>query len=249
MTFAWVAFGFYAALAVAAGLGFWVGLRAQDDPIDRARATTWQTALLALCGLLIGFTFSMAESRFARRKQFLAEEANAIGTTYLRTRMLDDPAGESMRALLRRYVDARLEFVNSAADDRRGSQALRRSSDLENQMWSLVVAAGRAEVRPHMTSLLVQATNQMFDAASIHQAAVESPMPLTVFLVLMLATAAATASIGYACGLEKRPSAHGMIIMPLLLGTVILLVFDLGHPRVGIVRVGDPILVHLKESL
>jgi hypothetical protein len=217
--------------------------------MERSRAATWQTALLALCGLLIGFTFSMAEGRFTRRKQFLAEEANAIGTTYLRTRLLDDPAGEAMRGLLRRYVDARLEFVNSGADDRRIKRALDLSSELESQMWSLAVAAGRAYVRPQMTSLLVQATNQMFDASSLHQAAVESPMPLTVFLVLMLATAAATASIGFGCGLEKRTSTHGMIIMPLLLGTVILLVFDLGHPRVGIMRASDPILVHLKESL
>lgn len=65
MLLAFVALGLFLFLPGASRVGFWLGQRARDDGTERARASTWQSALLALSGLLIGFTFSMAESRFA----------------------------------------------------------------------------------------------------------------------------------------------------------------------------------------
>jgi hypothetical protein len=247
--FAWVALGLLAILVAASRVGYWLGLRARDDQTEKSRATTWQAALLALSALLIGFTFSMAQARFDARKKILLAEANSIGTTYLRTRMLDDAAGEELRALLRRYVDARLAYAESGSDRQRIDEALRQSATLEDQIWSHVVAAGRADRHSVMTSLLVQSTNDMFDAVAAHIAAVESPLPVAVFLVLILATTAATASIGFGCGLDKRASAHGMVAVPLLLAAVILLVFDLAHPRIGILRARDPILIQLRQHL
>jgi len=244
-----VALGIFVVLVAAARLGYWAGRRALDDEMERTRATTWQTSLLALAGLLVGFTFSMAEARFQARKQLVLAEANSIGTTYLRTRMFPNGPGEEIRVLLRQYVDVRQAFLGSGADRRRIDESLRQTSELEAQIWSRVVAIGQSQPQSLMASLLVQATNDMFDAGSAHVAAVESPLPPTVFVVLVFATAAAMASIGFSCGLEKRASPHGMIILPVLLGIVVLLVFDLAHPRLGFLRVSDPILLQLKQSL
>jgi len=249
VVFVAISVGVLLALPGACQLGYWLGRRARDDELERSRATTWQNALLALSGLLIGFTFSMAESRFVARKQVLLAEANAIGTAYLRTRLLDDARAEELRGLLRQYVDARLAFVDSGADRPRVEETLRRSSALENQIWSRAAAAGRAEERSVAVGLLVQAINEMFDDAAAHVTSVESPLPPTVFLVLFLATAAAMAVVGFGCGLEKRMSVHGMLVMPLLLAVVILLVFDLAHPRLGMLRTSDPTLIRLKRSL
>jgi hypothetical protein len=249
MMFAWVALGLLAILLTASRTGYWLGLRARDDQTEKSRATTWQAALLALSALLIGFTFSMAQTRFEARKRILLAEANSIGTTYLRTQLLDNASGEELRALLRRYVDARLAYIGAGADRPRVDEALRQSAALEDQIWTQVVVAGRADRHSPMMSLLVQATNDMFDAAADHVAAVETSLPVAVFLVLVLATAAATASIGFGCGLDKRASRHGMIAVPLLLAAVILLVFDLAHPRIGIIRAHDPILFQLRQRL
>ena len=71
---------------------------------------------------------------------------------------------------------------------------------------------------------------------------------MTVFLVLFFVTAVAMASTGFACAIEARRSVFGMIVMPLLLATVVGLIFDLAHPRIGIVRVHDPVLTRLKQS-
>jgi hypothetical protein len=249
VVFASLAIGLFVILIAAARLGFWFGRRAPDDEMERSRAATWQTALLALAGLLIGFTFSMAESRFAARKQLVLAEANSIGTAYLRTQLLPGAAGAQLQALLRQYVDVRLGFVAAGADRGRMDETLRQSSALEGQIWAQVVAAARAQPQSHLTTLLVQAINEMFDAGSAHVAAVDSPLPPTVFLVLVLATSAAVAAIGFSCGLQKRSSTHGMIVFPVLLGIVVLLVFDLANPRLGFMRVRDPVLTQLKQSM
>ena len=190
----------------------------------------------------------MAQVRYDARKQIVLGEANHIGTTYLRTRLLDDRAGDPLRALLRRYVDARLEFAQAGDDRNRIDDSLRQSATLADEIWSRVVAAGRADAHSTMISLLVQSTNEMIDAGEEHLAAVENPMPRTVFFVLILVTAAAMATVGYECGLEAKMRLLGMLVMPVLLAAVILLVFDIAHPRIGILRVSDPILTRLKQS-
>jgi hypothetical protein len=230
-------------------LGYWVGRRVsrRSDESTKSHAIAWQASLLALAALLIGFTFSMAQARYDARKQIVLDEANAIGTTYLRTRLLDDARGEALRALLRRYVDARRAFGEAGADWGRIDESLRQSSTLGDQIWARVSAAGRADHTP-TAALLVQSTNEMLDAGEAREAALESPLPPTVFVVLVLVTAVAMAAVGYECGLEARMHALGMLVAPLMLAIVIGLVFDLAHPRIGIVRVHDPSLTRLKQS-
>jgi hypothetical protein len=239
----------YVILPAACLAGYRLGHRARARPDEhgRSHAAAWQATLLGLAGLLIGFTFSMAQARFEHRKEIVLSEANNIGTAYLRTRLLDDGQGEPLRALLRRYVDARLVFAEAGGDRARAEASLRESEQVGEQIWTRVSAAGRADRSP-ATALLVQATNEMLDTGEEHLAAIENPMPWTVLLILVLVTSAAMATLGFECGLEGRMRVLGMVVMPLLLASVIVLVFDLAHPRIGIVRVRDPILTRLKQS-
>jgi len=245
----WIMIGLFISLPASCQLGYWLGRRAQvrRDDVEKARASGWQAALLALAGLLIGFTFSMASARYEDRKQIVLKEANEIGTTYLRTQVLDAAAGEELRALLRRYVDVRLAFGQSGADIPLTNELMRQSDELGGQIWTRVAAAGRSQPTP-VTALLVQATNGMLDASDERAAAIANPLPFTVFLVLFLANAVAMASTGFVCALEGRRSVLGMYVMPVLLATVVGLTFDLAHPRIGLVRVQDPVLTRLKQS-
>ena len=249
MLWGWVATGLFTLLPTACLSGYWLGrrTRARQDEAGKSHVAAWEAALLGLTALLIGFTFSMAQARYDARKEIVLNEANAIGTTYLRTRLLDAGPGEELRALLRRYVDARLGFAESGHDRPRTEELLRQSEALADEIWARVVAAGRGD-RSAVTALLVASTNEMIDAADEHLAAIMNPMPPTMFLVLILVTAAAIAAVGYECGLEGRMRVLGMVVMPVLLAIVIMLVYDLAHPRVGIVRVHDPILSKLKQS-
>ena len=246
----WVAVVLFLILPAASQFGHWIGRRIARDQTDAARshAVTWEAGVLGLAALLIGFTFSMASDRYEQRKQITIASSNSIGTTYLRTRMLDPATGEELRALLRRYVDVRLEFEDAGADSARVENILRASSSLENQIWSRVAAVGRSQPQSQVTNLLVQSTNEMFDRAAEHTFALQNPVPSTVFILLVVVTTVAMASIGLSCGLEGTRLAFGMLIMPLLLAAVLTMVIDIAHPRIGIVKVRDDTLIRLKQS-
>jgi hypothetical protein len=251
MIFGLFAFGVCAGLVAACQLGFWVGrhTRNSQDPVAISHTVNWQGAVLALAGLLIGFTFAMAMARFETRKEILLAESNAIGTTYLRTRLLEGAAGEELRTLMRRYVDSRVAVFDAGTDRARVEETERTSAALEQPIWSRVEAAGRADPRSVMAGLLVQSTNEMFDLAATRKAARENPVPPTVFVVLILVSAVGMAAIGYTCGLAGKRLSFGMIVMPLLVAAVIVLVFDIGNPRRGIVRVSDETMIRLRQSL
>jgi hypothetical protein len=249
MLWASVAIGLFTVLPVACAVGYRLGrrARARQDEAAKSHAAAWEAALLALTGLLIGFTFSMAQGRYDARKQIMLDEANAIGTTYLRTHLVDEARGNQLRKLLRGYVDARIAFTAAGGDRARAEETLRQSTTLGEHIWMEVSGAAHADRSP-VTALLVQSTNEMFDASDEYLSSIANPMPRTVFLVLILVTAAAMAAIGYECGLEGKVRVLGMVVMPALLATVILLVFDLAHPRIGLTRIHDPILAKLKQS-
>jgi len=99
-----------------------------------------------------------------------------------------------------------------------------------------------------MISQLVQSTGQMIESADERLAALANPLPTTVFVVLALVTAVALGAVGFVAGLRRKVSWLGMVVMPLLLAVVILLVFDISYPRIGIVHVHDPILARLKQT-
>ena len=140
--------------------------RAKGGETARSHAATWQAAVLALAALLVSFTFAMAAARFDARKQIMVDESNAIGTTILRTRVLEDHQGQELRALLRQYVDARLELVEAGADRRLIDDSIRASDRLEEGIWSHAAAAGRADPHSVAAGLLMQSTNDMIDVAA-----------------------------------------------------------------------------------
>lgn len=249
----YLAFAAIAVLLLPAGaqLGFVLGRRVAARVGEKARAhvATWETAVLGLAALLISFTFAMAATRYDARKQIMLTEANAIGTSYLRTSVLDDARGDALRALLRRYVDERLAMADAGADRKRVREAIRASAALEQKIWSRVAEAARSDPHSVAIGLLVQATNDMIDNAEAYTFSLENPVPVTVFLVLILASTIAVAAVGYSCGLERKRLAFGMLTMPLLLAAVIVLVFDIANPRLGIVGIRDQSLIRLKQSL
>jgi hypothetical protein len=248
MLYAWVAFALLTVLPGASLVGFWLGIRARRHGVVVEPSHELPNALLALAALLIGFTFAMAQGRYDARKQIIVAEAAHIKTTYERTQLLDTARGEELRALLRQYVDARMFFANTGLNVARTEAAERRSEALQEAIWSRVAAAARADSHSVMLSQLVQATNQMIEASDDRLAALANPLPATVFVVLVLVAAIALGAVGFNAGIKQRMSWLALAIMPLLLAVVILLIFDISYPRIGIVHVRDPILARLKQS-
>src|SRR5262245_24339075 len=156
MIYVWVGLALLILLPASALFGDWLGRRRQarydvsERPEGQERSYTVPNALLALAGLLIGFTFAMAQRHYDDREQIVLAEASHIKRTYERTQLLDDARGKELRALLQRYVDARRGFEAAGSSRARMEEAERRSEALAAEIWSRVAAAARADAHSVM---------------------------------------------------------------------------------------------------
>ena len=159
-----IAAGIFLAILVCLMLGRWLGRRAiaRYGAAGVPNISSLEAAVFALLGLLIAFTFSGALSRFDVRRNQAVEEANAIGTAYLRIDLLSAHAQPLLRETFRKYVDARIETYRALPDLKAARLELARSQDLQREIWTQAVAAARVpESRPDAELLVMPALNQM----------------------------------------------------------------------------------------
>jgi hypothetical protein len=134
-----------ALLFIATEIGFRRGCDATARLEEAAKShhSTLQTGVMGLLALLLAFTFSMSSTRYETRKLLLVDESNAIGTAWLRSRMLREPDRSSVGGLIRDYTGLRLDYYQSVADDRKVDALLVKSRELQNQLWSRAVGVAR----------------------------------------------------------------------------------------------------------
>mgnify|MGYP000928124094 CR=1 FL=1 len=234
--------------------GRWVGNRRLTSDAEGARAGTGaiEGAVFALLGLLIAFTFSGAASRFDVRRNLVIEEANAIGTAYLRLDLLPTDAQPALRDLFRRYVDSRLEAYRRLPDIEAAKAELARSIQLQEEIWTQVIAAGRVEgAQPPATMLLLPALNQMIDIVTTRAMATQLHPPLVIFVLLfgLALTSALLAGYGMAGG-QSRNWLH-MIGFAAVMAVAVYVIIDIEYPRLGLIRVDafDQALMEVRASM
>ena len=174
-----IAFVMLALLLLATEVGFRIGYRTRVgvDEGAKSQVGTISGAIIGLLALLLGFTFAMALSRFDLRKQLVLEESNAIGTTYLRSRLLPEPVRTEVNGLLRSYVDSRLDFYRAGQDDERLREALERTKRLQGQLWAQVAAAVEKDDRETTTGYFITSLNDVIDLHSSRLTAMENHVP------------------------------------------------------------------------
>jgi hypothetical protein len=161
-------------------VGRQIGLRrlAQDPEGGHSGTGAVEGAVFALLGLLIAFTFSGAISRFDERRNLIVEEANDIGTAYLRLDLLPTSAQPALRDLFRRYVDSRLETYRKLPNIEAAKAELARSVSLQDEIWRQAVAgATMPDARPSAAMLLLPALNQMIDITATRTMAAQMHPP------------------------------------------------------------------------
>src|SRR5277367_3617896 len=234
-------------LLVAVEVGFRVAsrLRVNFDPHHHEQVVAARDGIGVLLSLLLGFTLAMALPRFDQRKQLVVEEANAIGTAVLRAQALPDPLRTTELTLLRRYVDARMEFSEIGINDAELQAALVRAGQLQKELWR--AAAAEAQVRPTPTmSLYLQSLNAAIDVSEKRVSARENRIPGAAWFMLIVMSALTCLTVGYS--LQKR-FWFVMLLTPLMIAIVLTLVADLDSPRNGWIRVQQPSMERLRQSL
>jgi len=194
-------------------------------------------AVFALLGLLVAFTFSGALGRFEERRTWILDEANAVGTAWLRVDLVPEAQREPLRTALRAYVDARLEgYAQRAADpDAEGefTKAERAGADL----WKAAMVAVQPPAMPAAGTLLLPALNEAFDIAAARTLATRRHPPRIVYVMLYLLALSAALFAGYGMGVCKRRRwLHTVGFSFVICGTVGV-TMDIEYPRQGLIRV------------
>jgi hypothetical protein len=199
-----------------------------------------------LLAFMLAFTFGLAGSRFEARRQVLLSEVNAIGTTYLRAAMLPEPMRTESRNLLREYVDARLEAVQQPD---KLEQALSKSEELHNKLWSVAVAATEKDRSP-ITGLFVQSLNEVIDLhATRIMAGLRSRVPGVIWMVLYLLAILSMVMMGYQSGLANSRRSIAAIAVIIGFASVLFLIADLDRPAQGTLHVSQQAMIDLRESM
>jgi hypothetical protein len=205
------------------------------------------TATLTLSALLLAFVFSFAAGRFEDRRRVLIEEANNIGTCYLRTSMLPEPHGAEARKLLVEYVDTRLAAVQNVNDF---GVSVERSVALQKELWSHASTAANKAQSSVQIGLFVQSLNAVINSHSVRLAAsVRVRVPGPVWMVLYMLIVVSFGGMGYQVGLCDSTRSPANVAAAFAFATTLWLIIDLERPHQGMLRVSQQPMIDLKNSL
>lgn len=193
-------------------------------------------AVFALFGLLLAFTFTSAASRFDERRDLIAQEANAIGTVWLRLDLLPAAEQQLVRPMLRDYVQARLEQMADVRDRPRTAAARASAGQLQERIWSRCTQAALASPTPALASVLLPALNEMIDITTTRAAAADKHPPPVIHGMLLALTLAAALLAGHAmAGNPAAPLLH-MLAFAAVTAATLYVIVELEYPRLGFVR-------------
>jgi hypothetical protein len=224
-------------------LGHWWQSRTSDE--KQGPTAMIVGSLLALMGFLLAITTGMASDRFDKRRSLVLNEANSVGTTYLRAGYLPEPASSQIRDLLREYVPLRIVETADLADVR---VRMARSVEIHAKLWSIAEELARTTPESDVLALFIVSLNETID---LHETRVTvgvyGRVPETVVLLLVLGSILTLSMVGYNAGLSLRRSPLSAVVLVLVLGAVITLVIDLDRPRDGFLKVDQQPLIDLQE--
>jgi hypothetical protein len=246
-----IALGLLLAMIAALEIGRRLGLKARPnlDDAARAQASSLQGAIVGMLALLLAFTLSMAISRYETRRQLVLVEANAIGTTYLRAKLLPEPYATEAANLLRQYVANRIGFFSAGIDRARLEADNAEAAQLQAQLWAIARAASAQDNRAIPTGLFVESLNETIDLQSTRLAAFQNRVPETVIWLLAGVAVATAGVVGYNNGLGNRRHAFGAITLIVLITIIIWVIIDIDRPRRGLIQVSQQSMISLQDFI
>lgn len=237
-----------AAMLLCLEAGYRIARNYRED-FSQEGLSLFQTAIFALLGLLLGFSFAGSMARLEARRDLIVREANAIHTAYLRIDVLPSAFQPEMRNLFHSYLEARLHAYDDLDSGHDFESSMTKASQLQQQIWAKAVEATRQDAAgrtPVLSSL-----NEMIDVTTARAVALRMNLPI-VILVLLLGVALLTSLLaGY--GMAKsghRRVFHG-VIYAIAVSLTIYVVLDLDNPRRGLIRLdaADQVLKQLQRDI
>ena len=223
------------------------GLRSRISPIredERDDLGLVMSATLTLLGLLIGFSFSMALSRYDLRKNYEEAEANAIGTEYVRFDLLPPQCASDARQLLREYLDRRILFYVTR-DDARLGVIDRETIDLQSRLWSALLPAAASTPTP-VVALAISGMNDVLNSQGYTQAAWLNRIPIAAWILMAAVAVFCNLLIGYRA---RSRDWRIFLVLPVMVSIAFFLIADIDSPRGGHILIVPQNLELLQQSM
>ena len=233
--------GLFVAMLVAAAIGQRLAARRlqRSDDASAVGTSAVDAAVLGLLGLLVAFWFSSAGTRLDMRRSLIVEEANAIGTAWLRLDLLPADAQPAVREEFRTYLDVRLVQAPGASQADSDAALAGRLATAQDSIWRQAVAASPRCLSPHAAVLLLDALNEMFDAGTHHRAAFNAHTPVAILILLLLVAIFAAVLAGHDMAGRGRFNWLHIIVFASVVSLTIWVIYDLEMPRYGLIRVDN----------
>jgi len=205
-----------------------------------------RSSTLMLLALIIGFTFSMAVSRYDQRKNYEEAEANAIGTEYLRVSLLPAADEAKIQKLMLRYIEQRILFY-TVRDHLRLRQIDAETATVQASLWAAVRDPALANPTP-VAALVVEGMNDVLNSQGYTQASWWNRIPAAAWILMGFMAICGTALVGYD-EIDRRGRVRYLWILPTVVSIAFFLIAEIDSPRSGVIRVVPQNLISLSESL
>jgi hypothetical protein len=203
-------------------------------------------AALTLLAFLLVFMIGIASNRFDTRRQLVVNEANAIGTAYLRAGYLDEPDRTAIRVLLREYLDLRLD---AATDPTKLPQSRARTEAILTELWTRAEAVARTNPDSELGVNFIEALNTVIDLHMERIVAVFNRIPLSNWLAVFAVAFLTLAMVGFNNGLTENCNPVAQLGLVLIFAAVLLLIVDVDRPQEGLLQISQQALMDLQQQL
>lgn len=230
-----------------AGFRFGVASRLRNAHSAENIGGSVQGAVLGLLGLLLGFSFAMSVGRYDSRRALVNEEANSIGTTWLRADFLPSNQRQEVRDLLVRYTKLRLEgFGGGSVKD---LMPLRKEAwAIHNALWEKGATSANGNPSP-LTASFITSLNETIDLDATRISALRNRVPGAVWLLLLFVSGCSAWASGYGSGANGVRSLFNQLVFPMLISVVITLTADIDRPTKGLIGVSQKPLEELLNNI
>jgi hypothetical protein len=235
-------------LAMEAGFRLGGIIRRRSPDEKETSASTIANSILGLLAFILAFTFGIVTNRYDARKVLVREEANAIGTAYLRSDFLQDGDREKAADLFREYVDIRLK-AGQLGQIKTFHETLARSDLIHKELWSMAVADGRKIMNSAVFALYIEALNTMIDFHSSRVAVVYARIPTGIWVVLYVLVILGMFGLGYQTAIADSRRSRIMPVLALAFSIVITLINSLDSLQSNFITISQQPLMALQKSM
>jgi hypothetical protein len=244
---------FFVALLVCLEIGYRIGHESTkaNGELTHKGLGAIEAAVFALLGLLLGFSFAGATTRLDVRRQLIVDEANAIGTAYFRVDLLPASAQPEMRGLFYEYIATRIQAYEKFPDRKAAEKEMAVAEGIQAKIWSRAVIASQADPSGNIARVLLPAINNMIDVTTTRKIALDTHLPLLIFVLLISVALLSGLLAGYAMAARQRRSWLHILSYALAIAITIYAVVSLDYPRSGLIRLdaADRAMLQLRDSI